>query len=65
MDLQKLRSTREGHRRVIQQQLAKVEEAKGKSTLTEFHAFLEILTAKEETSNAQPTDSGANRRNGH
>ena len=49
MDLQKLRSTREGHRRVIQQQLAKIEEAKGKSTLTEFHAILEALTAKAET----------------
>ena len=49
MDLQKLRSTREGHRRVIQQQLARVEKAKEKSTLTELHAFLEALTAKAET----------------
>lgn len=49
MDLKKLRSTREGHRRVCQQQLAKVEEAKGKSTLTEFHAIIEALTAKAQT----------------
>lgn len=44
-----MRSIREGHRRVIQQQSAKIEEAKGKSTLTEFHAILEALTAKAET----------------
>ena len=49
MDLQKLRSTREGLRRVIQQQFAKTGEAKGKLTLTEFHAILETLTAKAET----------------
>ena len=48
-NLQKLKSIREGHRRVIQQQLDKIEEAKKKSTLTEFHVILEALTAKAES----------------
>ena len=48
-NLQKLKTIRVGHRRVIQKQLDKIEEAKKKSTLTEFHVILEALTAKAES----------------
>ena len=46
MDLPRLPAIREGHRIVIQQKLDKIEEAKQKSTLTEFHAILDALTAE-------------------